>query len=136
MHFPVGVLKSDWLAGSESMGESMSWDGSHAVCGYTKLDFIDYYVDKETGKPSSWYFHGMKAAYNVLYYFEPPEDDELDSTDWSVLEPPDFCPEVPSRGLRIGEEDKDKVDWTSADGEFDLMEEARHLELLRRIGRG
>eukprot|EP00957_Ditylum_brightwellii_P183296 13962122-Ditylum_brightwellii.AAC.1 len=80
----------------------MSWDGSRRVCGYTKADFIDYFVDKETGKPSSWYFHTMKAAFNVLYYSEPPEDDELDETDWSVFDVPDYCLSGSSnnRGLR------------------------------------
>ena len=68
------------------LGESTSWDGSRRVCGWTKADFVDYYADKETGEPSSWYFHSQRASWNVLYY---SPDTAVRNTDW--FRPPEYC---------------------------------------------
>ena len=85
--FPVGILRRNWLKDAEPMGEDSSWDGGGSVCGWTKADFIDYYADKETGKPSHWYFHTMKATFQVVYYEANP------SIDQSLFVPPDYCME-------------------------------------------
>jgi hypothetical protein len=79
----VGILRRTWLDGATSLGESMF--RGRSVCGWTKLDFIDYYVDKETGEPSHWYFHSMKATFEVLYY------DSTTRPDPKLFEPPEYC---------------------------------------------
>mmetsp|Transcript_4514 Transcript_4514/g.6591 ORF Transcript_4514/g.6591 Transcript_4514/m.6591 type:complete len:163 (+) Transcript_4514:18-506(+) len=54
--FPVGILRPDWLNGSEPIGESTGWNG-RTVCGWTKgPEFINYYEDKHTREPNSWFF--------------------------------------------------------------------------------
>lgn len=83
--FPVGILRMDWLAGAESIGESVGWNGRR-VCGWTKDDFLEYYADKETMEPVSWYFHTMKASFNVLY-FAPGA--KIPNEKW--FEPPQYC---------------------------------------------
>lgn len=85
--FPVGILRPDWLEGASSLGEitRQEWNQGRPVCGWTKVDFIDYYVDKETGDPVSWYFHTMKAEFRVISY-------EANATiDPSLFEPPRHC---------------------------------------------
>jgi hypothetical protein len=84
MDFPVGILRRDWLKDAEPLGEVRDKDGGTS-CGWTKADFIDYYADKETGYPTSWYFHTMKATFQVLYY---QEDADIDP---SLFVPPDYC---------------------------------------------
>lgn len=54
-------------------------------CGWTKADFIDYFADKETGVPTKWYFHTMKATFEVMEY------DENAIIDSSLFDPPDYC---------------------------------------------
>lgn len=83
--FPVGILRQDFLKDATTMGESTSANGNGISCGWTKADFIDYYADKETGEPTSWYFHTMKATFQVLYYEENP------TIDPSLFIPPDYC---------------------------------------------
>jgi hypothetical protein len=84
--FPVGILRPNWLEGATPLGPSLSWDGSgRNVCGWTKVDFIDYYADATTGIPDSWYFHTMKASFEVLNYTENP------SIDPALFDPPDYC---------------------------------------------
>ncbi|CAB9516960.1 expressed unknown protein [Seminavis robusta] len=86
MKFPVGILRPNWLEGATPLGPSTSWDGSgRTVCGWTKVDFIDYYVDATTGVPDSWYFHTMKASFQVLEYRENPVIDA------SLFTPPEYC---------------------------------------------
>lgn len=94
---PVGILRPDWLAGATPLGPSVStWRRSHTyaddhdatdrlVCGWTKADFIDYYVDAATGVPDSWYFHNMKANFYVLNYTE------TEPIDPALFVPPDYC---------------------------------------------
>jgi hypothetical protein len=82
--FPVGILRRDWLQDAEPLGEVQDEQGGTS-CGWTKADFIDYYVDKETGYPTSWYFHTMKATFQVLYYKENADIDP------SLFVPPDYC---------------------------------------------
>lgn len=84
--FPVGILRPNWLQGAAPLGPSKSWDGSgRVVCGWTKVDFIDYYVDAITGIPDSWYFHTMKASFQVLNYTANP------AIDPALFVPPDYC---------------------------------------------
>lgn len=78
--FPVGILRKDWLAESEFLGER-TFLGKKVLV-WTKADFIDYYADAETCDPVSWYFHTMKARFDTIYYapnatapphfFDPP----------------------------------------------------------------
>lgn len=90
--FPVGILRPNWLQGATPLGPSKSWDGSgRAVCGWTKVDFIDYYVDATTGIPDSWYFHTMKASFQVLNYTENPIIDP------ALFVPPEYCNSSPSQ---------------------------------------
>ena len=83
--FPVGILKRDFLQDAQPLGESFTKNGKQ-VCGWTKLDFIDYYADKHTGDPVSWYFHTMKATFSVISYQENPT-----SIDPALFVPPDYC---------------------------------------------
>jgi hypothetical protein len=84
--FPVGILRPNWLEGATPLGPSKSWDGSgRQVCGWTKVDFIDYYADAATGGPDSWYFHTMKATFQTIDYKENP------SIDPALFVPPDYC---------------------------------------------
>jgi hypothetical protein len=83
--FPVGILRQDFLKDAEPLGEVENWDGDGTVCGWTKADFIDYYANKETGRPTYWYFHTMKAEFRVLYYEENPDIDPI------LFVPPDYC---------------------------------------------
>jgi hypothetical protein len=80
--FPVGIVRPNWLEGATSLGASKSWD---AVCGWTKVDFIDYFADANTLVPDSWYFHTMKASFQVLNYTEDP------TVDPSLFVPPAYC---------------------------------------------
>ena len=83
--FSVGILRMDWLDGAESIGESMGWNGRE-VCGWTKADFLEYYADKETMEPVSWYFHSMKASFNTIYY-QP--NVQVPNMEWFT--PPEYC---------------------------------------------
>jgi len=84
-NFPVGILKPNWLEGAESIGESIGWDG-RVVCGWTKANFLEYYADKETMEPVSWYFHLMQASFNTLY-FGP--NVSIPHVEW--FDPPEYC---------------------------------------------
>ena len=84
--FPVGILRPDWLNGSEPIGESTGWDG-RTVCGWTKgPEFINYYEDKHTREPNSWYFYDMKADFNVLYF---GAEVGIPHPEW--FQPPSYC---------------------------------------------
>ena len=84
--FPVGILRPNWLQGATPLGPFKSWDGSgRVVCGWTKADFIDCFVDATTGIPDSWYFHTMKATFQVLNYTENPIIDP------ALFNPPEYC---------------------------------------------
>ena len=93
--FPVGILKRDWLKGSVNLGESIGWNG-RVVCGYTKDDFLEYYADKETMEPVSWYFHTMKASFNTIYY-----SPETHVPDVRWFDPPEYCSKSETEGLRM-----------------------------------
>ena len=72
--FSVGILRPDFLQDNAtiSLGPSFSSrndnNNNKLVCGYTKANFIDYYIDPITNIPDSWYFHTMKATFQVLNY--------------------------------------------------------------------
>lgn len=110
VNMPVGLLRPNWLEGATPLGPSWStWrraphdsiavtsqkalktkkneETDRLVCGWTKLDFIDYYVDAETGEPDSWYFHSMKASFRVLNYTVVPSN----TIDPALFVPPDYC---------------------------------------------
>lgn len=44
LHFDVGILTPDWLAGSRYLGETVTDNFVTDV--WTKADFINYYADK------------------------------------------------------------------------------------------
>ncbi len=105
VEMPVGILRPNWLEGATPLGPSWStWrraprkinhfkgitrnpQTDRLVCGWTKLDFIDYYADAETGEPDSWYFHSMKASFRVLNYTVVPTN----TIDPGLFVPPDYC---------------------------------------------
>jgi len=114
VHFPVGILRRNWLEGASPLGpEPSTWRRStttlhgitntttannRVVCGWTKLDFIDYYADAETGIPDSWYFYTMRASFRVLDYYTTAsvnannsDGDEHAAIDPALFVPPDYC---------------------------------------------
>jgi len=68
--FSVGILRPDFLQDNDTipLGPSYTKDSNKLVCGWTKANFIDYYIDPITNIPDSWYFHTMKATFQVLNY--------------------------------------------------------------------
>lgn len=60
MHFPVGILRPNWLEGANYLGQSYV-DGF--LCNvWEKVDFIWYYEDVVTKRPVHWlFFTGMSA---------------------------------------------------------------------------
>lgn len=84
IEMPVGVLKPNWLENSTSLGERTLF-GKRA-CGWTKVDFIDYWADASDGSPISWYFHTMKARFDTVY-FAPGA--QVPSPSYFV--PPSYC---------------------------------------------
>jgi len=103
---PVGILRPDWLEGATPTGPSMTtWRRKYdvtnengetmtdrLVCGWTKMDFIDYYTDASTGRPDSWYFHTMKANFYVLNYTQVGDPSWSNNTiDPALFVPPDYC---------------------------------------------
>ncbi|KAL8464494.1 hypothetical protein ACS0TY_034139 [Phlomoides rotata] len=60
LHFPVGILRPNWLQGANYSGQEQK-DGF--LCNvWEKADFIRYYEDVATKRPVFWAFHsGMKA---------------------------------------------------------------------------
>lgn len=130
IQFPVGILRTDWLRDAKPLGESLAWDGARRVCGWTKLDFIDYYADYETGEPTGWYFQRMKARWDVLYY--APNQTVRDE---AMFDPPDFCQSKDGemggnrRGMTKSTANEDSV-------ELDISaEEMEILALMRHFGR-
>jgi len=113
VEFPVGILRPNWLQGATPLGPSVStWRRANEhqnghdngngngngnttdrlVCGWTKVDFVDYYADASTGVPDSWYFHTMKATFCVLNYTAIGEPSwSHDTIDPSLFVPPDYC---------------------------------------------
>ncbi|XP_075514366.1 uncharacterized protein At4g14100-like [Primulina tabacum] len=59
-HFPVGILRPDWLDAAEYVGQVVK-DGF--LCNvWKKVDFITYYEDVATKRPVYWaFFSGMVA---------------------------------------------------------------------------
>jgi hypothetical protein len=82
--FPVGILRRDWLMNAQPLGKIVL-ENDRVVCGWTKADFIDYYADIHTNEPARWYFHTMKATFNVLSYQENPSIDPV------LFRPPSYC---------------------------------------------
>mmetsp|Transcript_40835 Transcript_40835/g.75561 ORF Transcript_40835/g.75561 Transcript_40835/m.75561 type:complete len:279 (-) Transcript_40835:428-1264(-) len=131
IQFPVGVLRTDWLRDAQPLGENLAWDGARRVCGWTKLDFIDYYADYETGEPTGWYFHTMKASFNVLYY--APGESVRDKA-WFI--PPEFCAKSAPQeaGSRRDLAWEDEGDGFMEAGDINT-EERKLLALMHQIGR-
>ena len=84
MSFPVGILRPDWLSNATALGASTR--NGRRVFGWTKADFIDYYADAETCDPVSWYFHGMKARFDTIYWAP-----NLRAPSAAYFAPPDLC---------------------------------------------
>mmetsp|Transcript_36701 Transcript_36701/g.117911 ORF Transcript_36701/g.117911 Transcript_36701/m.117911 type:complete len:191 (-) Transcript_36701:2960-3532(-) len=84
MEFPVGILRTDWLANATALGPSVV--NGRDVLGFTKVDFIDYYADAQTCEPVRWYFHTMKARFDSIYWAPG-----LAAPDASWFTPPEYC---------------------------------------------
>ncbi|OIT01655.1 PREDICTED: uncharacterized protein At4g14100-like [Nicotiana attenuata] len=93
MHFPVGILRPNWLQGGKYLGQRYM-DGF--LCNvWEKVDFIWYYEDVVTKRPVYWaFFTGMIAhvmTFEVgkvledpnwqapVYCFKEAEEQEIDS---------------------------------------------------------
>jgi len=90
MHFPVGILRPDWLANATFLG--LRDVAGRKALAWTKQDFIDYYADPVTCEPVSWYFHSMKASFHTVLYVPNAAVPQLE---W--YKPPSYCPDT-SRG--------------------------------------
>ena len=84
IRMPVGILRPDWLANATSLGRRTV--NGRAVVAWTKADFIDYYADAETCDPVSWYFHGMKARFDTIFWAP-----NLRAPSAAYFAPPDLC---------------------------------------------
>jgi hypothetical protein len=82
--FPVGILRTDWLANATTLGPSVI--NGRDVLGFTKVDFIDYYADAQTCEPVRWYFHTMKARFDSVYWAPG-----LAVPNASWFTPPEYC---------------------------------------------
>jgi hypothetical protein len=81
-----GILRRDWLVGATALGCSML--NGRAVFGWTKADFIDFFVDAlDCRTPVRWYFHTMKTTFNLISYHEGHT-----IPDRSMFIPPAYCP--------------------------------------------
>lgn len=90
--FDGGGGGSDSKDDETSSGEAVANVTDRLVCGWTKVDFIDYYTDADTGLPDSWYFHTMKATFRVLNYTAIGEPSwSPDTIDPALFVPPDYC---------------------------------------------
>lgn len=66
IHFPVGILRPDWLDGAEYLGQKYV-DGF--LCNvWTKVDFIWYYEDVVTKRPVHWVFYTGNNLIVILKY--------------------------------------------------------------------
>ena len=84
MHFPVGILRTNWLQNASLIGKAIV--RGRAAVGWTKVDFIDYWADEETCEPLSWYFHGMDARFDSIYW---GPNVQIPDTTW--FKPPIMC---------------------------------------------
>jgi len=85
IHFPVGILRPDWLSGANYTGKSVV--NGRTVLGWTKVDFIDYYADASDCTPVRWVFHTMQATFDTLSFLEGEQ-----VPDGSFFVPPSYCP--------------------------------------------
>ncbi|KAH6800882.1 transferring glycosyl group transferase [Perilla frutescens var. hirtella] len=94
VHFPVGILRPNFLDGANYTGQEHR-DGF--LCNvWEKADFITYYEDVETKRPVSWtFFSGMRAH---VMTFEVGK--VLDEPNWQA---PVYC----------FEKAKNKVDYAT-----------------------
>mmetsp|Transcript_67392 Transcript_67392/g.161632 ORF Transcript_67392/g.161632 Transcript_67392/m.161632 type:complete len:219 (+) Transcript_67392:71-727(+) len=103
MEFPVGILRRDWLKDATFMGKSEV--RGRAVIGWTKVDFIDYYVDPDDCSPVSWHFHTMKTSFHTQQWSEGEA-----VPDASFFEPPEYCPNrTSSQTVQLEDESSSQV---------------------------
>lgn len=67
-HFPVGILRPNWLEGANYMGQRYK-DGF--LCNvWEKVDFIQYYEDVVTKIPVYWEFYDGMRFNNVFVLYD------------------------------------------------------------------
>ncbi|KAL3835423.1 hypothetical protein ACJIZ3_010159 [Penstemon smallii] len=65
MHFPVGILRPNFLDGAKYLGK-VNKDGF--LCNYwEKVDFITYYEDVETKRPVAWNFFSGSRVHVITF---------------------------------------------------------------------
>ncbi|KAJ3678216.1 hypothetical protein LUZ60_002019 [Juncus effusus] len=80
--FPVGVLRPDWLSGAEYLGRA--WTGGFECYLWTKVEFIWYYEEVETGRPVRWdFFDGM-----TMHVMTWEVGVVLEDSEWQA---PEYC---------------------------------------------
>lgn len=74
LHFPVGILRPNWLDGANYLGQEKI-DGF--LCNvWEKVDFIWYYEDVETQKPVHWIFYTGMVAHVMTFEVGAVLEDE------------------------------------------------------------
>ncbi|CAH9075826.1 unnamed protein product [Cuscuta epithymum] len=82
LHFPVGILRPNWLDGANYLGQK-HMDGF--LCNvWEKVDFITYYEDVVTRRPVYWAFY--TGMYGHVMTFEVGK--VLDDPNWQA---PAYC---------------------------------------------
>ncbi|MED6194192.1 hypothetical protein PIB30_026189 [Stylosanthes scabra] len=84
-HFPVGILRPNWLDGATYLGQRMV---DNFLCNvWEKVDFIRYYEDVETKRPVKWVFFEGPPGYTAhVMTFEVGA--VLDDPNWQA---PVYC---------------------------------------------
>lgn len=98
LHFDVGILVPDWLAGATLLGSDAT-DG-FVVDVWTKAGFIDYFNDNATGRPVRWRFLESGADLHVMRW---SPGDRLSEAHWQApaycfSDPNATCPSGGGRG--------------------------------------
>ncbi|KAJ4837605.1 hypothetical protein Tsubulata_039294 [Turnera subulata] len=82
LHFPVGILRPNWLEGATYLGQQ-EVDGF--LCNvWEKVDFIWYYEDVITKRPVYWVFYTGLTAHVMTFEVGAV----LDDAEWQA---PDYC---------------------------------------------
>merc|ERR1712019_109880 len=123
MHFDVGILRRDWLEGSQYTG--VHTIHGRRVLGWTKADFIDYYADAQDCTPVRWYFHSMNTSFDTLTYAEGEA-----VPDGNFFKPPLYCPNRTSTLLSADKEQKLDPDSKNGSGGTDSSQSSGLATML------
>ncbi|KAG0590149.1 hypothetical protein KC19_1G076300 [Ceratodon purpureus] len=100
VHFPVGILRPDWLSDATYAGVEEK-DGFKCNV-WEKVEFIRYYEDVETKRPVSWYFYTSGMDLHIMTF---EEGNVLDDIKWQA---PVSCFQKTSQTALTASEDDDK----------------------------